>query len=83
MITDMAGKRINDSLLGINITRKNKEQVEELKRYMVDIIGLSEFKCLLIFSGVNKGKAKEGVAFVLRDELFDRIEACISLYPLE
>ena len=28
----------------------------------------------MIFSGLNAGRAKEGVAFVLRDELYNRID---------
>lgn len=70
-----------------SLTGKEVELTEEMKKYKVQIMGLSEVRrrksgvtplnagYTMIWSGVNEGRAREGVALVIKDEYFTRVES--------
>lgn len=87
-----------DIRLGIwnikTLSGKEIELVGEIKKYKIDIIGLSETKkkgngitrlangFTMIYSGVNmRERAKGGVALAMKEELFDQMESWEAVSP--
>lgn len=72
---------------------KEEEIVDEMEKYRLNILGLSEVKrkgrgektlkknYKLYYSGVTEGRAKKGVGFIIKEDLENRIEHWEAVTP--